>query len=96
MSLVCTTDPITTNYAQFEDDETTGHDLGEMSWQTPFEEADNFFVTCEGKDVQGNVISSTTFDSGEEYTTEPVDPGKVVRWLLDKLGDVICPNCAFP
>lgn len=96
MALVCTTDPITSNYAQFEDDETVGHDLGEMSWGTPFEEDDNFHVTCEGKDVEGNVIESTTFDSGVEYTTEPINPGKVVKWLLDKLGEVICPTCGLP
>ena len=96
MALICTTDPITTNYAEFEDDETQGHDLGEMSWQTPFEEDGNFYVTCEGTDVEGNTIASTTFDSGEEYTTEPIDPGKVVRWLLDKLKDVICPTCGLP
>lgn len=96
MALICTTNPVITNYAEFEDDETAGHDQGEISWGTPFNQDDNFHVTCEGKDVEGNVIGSTTFDSGVLYDTEPVDPGKVVKWLLDKLKDVICPNCGIP
>jgi hypothetical protein len=96
MALVCTTKNVTTNYAQFKDNETDGHDQGEMTWDAPFEEDNNFFVTCEGTDVEGNVIDPTTFDSGVEYTTEPIDPGKVVKWLLDKLGEVICPTCGLP
>jgi len=96
MALICTTDPITTNFAEFEDDETQGNDQGAISWGTPFEQDDNFHVTFEGIDVEGNIIDSTTIDSGEEYNTEPVDPGKVVRWLLDKAKEFICPGCDKP
>ncbi len=96
MALICTTNPVTTNYAEFEDDETQGHDQGALSWGTPFNRNDTFHVTVEGTDVEGNIISSHTFDTEEVYSEEPIDPGKVVIWILKKIGDLVCPSCGLP
>jgi hypothetical protein len=95
MALICTTDPVTTNYAEFEDDETQGHDQGALSWGTPFNRNDTFHVTVEGYDVEGSILE-TTFDSGEVYSEEPINPGKVVIWILKKIGELVCPNCGVP
>ena len=96
MTLICVTDPIKSNYAQFKDDAVKGRNLAEASWVIPFNHNNTFHVTFEGKDLEGNFIPSTTFDSEVKYTTEPIDPGKVVLWLLQKVGDLICPTCGLP
>ena len=93
MALICTTDPITSNYAEFEDDEVSGNDQGAISWDNPYEVSGGWKLDFEGTDVEGSTISSTTIDIAEEYT---INPTKVAKWLIKKAKEFICPNCGLP
>lgn len=84
--------PLAGNAALFKNDEISGDDHGDITWEDVEGEEGNYSVTLIGTDVEGGTIPSTT-------TTIEIDPEDItnptkVFWAIVKaIGELVCPTC---
>ena len=84
-------EPLTENAALFEDDETQGHDQGDIIWSEPEEvSTDRWRVTFSGDNTAGITIEDTDTDVTSQGKPTP---GQVIIWLFNKLKEVLCEEC---
>jgi hypothetical protein len=85
--------PLSSNYAECENDAIAGQNEGVIEWANPYKEAGVWKVDFSGTNVKGDAIPPTTKDIDEAQT---INPTKVFWWLVDKAKDLICPDCDTP
>ncbi len=85
---------LSSNYAEFENDEITGQNHGVCSWGEPYYHEEN--ERWEVPNVQGYNVQGTAFNAGtlidipENKTITPTD---VFWWAAGVLKSTLCPSC---